>query len=350
MTFAEQNEHAIRQSIAGEKPDVQPVLFFINFPFIKSLLDVDLHEYFNNPQVMMEAQIETYAKLGLNGPLYPDFGVVPECHALGAQVEFDYLGFPSVRSPLGVEIDAFADLKVADPWAGSMLTQALETLIYMKDHAPSNFYVTNSLIQSPFTAAAILRGISDFCMDVIDEPDAVKQLLSVVTKTDIAFLKEEEKILGYGLKQILIGDDISSFIRPEQFKEFIRPCYDEIYGAFPTAERWLHNDAEALHLSECIADAGFKLWHVGSCFDICEARKRTGGAVSLVGNLVPVKQVAELSEQEVYAAAIDEIKKFDGDPKYILGLGGFISYGTPLENLKAIIRAAQAYPREPENR
>ena len=141
----------------------------------------------------------------------------------------------------------------------------------------------------------------------------------------------------------MICDDISSFIRPEQFNEFIRPCYDKIYQAFPTAERWLHNDAEALHLSECIAAAGFKLWHVGSCFDICEARRRTGGTVSLVGNLVPVKEVAEYSEEEIYAAALKQLEKFGGDPKYILGLGGFNSYGPPLENLKAMIRAAQTY-------
>ncbi len=340
MQAARANLERIKDSIQGLKPDRRPYLFFINFPFIKSITGVNLHEYFNDPKTMMDAQVETFRKLGLDGPLQPDYGVVAECSGMGSEIRYDDLGFPSVRHADDIELEELINMPVADPWAGSLMTNALEALIYMKEHAPSGFRVENSLMVGPFTTAATLRGISEFCCDVLTEAELVKELLHKVTQSEIAFMKEQERILGK-IDYILLADDISSFFSDEHFREFVTPTYDQLYAAFPNAQRWLHNDGEAGHLAAAIADAGFKLWHCGTSFDIAQARIDSRGEVSLVGNLSPISDIKNGSTEEVKARAAAQLDIFASDPKFILGAGGYINYGTPLENLLAVIEAAE---------
>ncbi len=340
MTLSERNQKRIRNSIEGRKSDRQPFMFFINYPFIHSVTGVPLHEYFNDPKTMLDAQVETFRKLGLNGPVMPDYGVVAECSGMGAHIQYDKLGFPSVHNPQNLELEEVVKIKPGDPWAGNLMTKALEALQYMKGNAPEGFIVENSIMVGPFTTAAMLRGISDFCADLYEEPDMIKALIDTVVETEIRFMKEQEKILGK-LDHILLADDITSFVSEGQFREFVMPAYDKLYSAFPGVERWLHNDGEAGRLAGLIADCGFKLWHVGTCFDIVQARKDSRGEVSLVGNLSPLTDLRQGTAESVWEAANRQMDLFEGDSKFILGTGGYINYGTPPENLIAVIKAAE---------
>lgn len=341
MSIAQDNLQRIQKSLAGEVPDRQPFLLFINFPLIKSVTGVNLHEYFNDPRIMMDAQVETFRKLGLQGPLYPDYGVVAECSAMGSEIVYDDLGFPSVHADESLEFeDVVEAAKPADPWNGSLMTRALEALEYMVAHAPADFRVENCGVVGPFTTAAQYRGISEFCVDIYMEPELSEELISICTQTLINYCKEQQKILGKPLEHILVYDDTTSFLKPDNYRQFSMPYYDMLYREFPGTQRWLHNDANGVHLSELIAEAGFVLWHTGRVFDITEARKKTNGKVCLCGNLSPLEEIKTGTPEEAKAAALRQIAIFNKDPKYILSTGGFISYDTPVENIRALIEAA----------
>lgn len=343
MSMALDNAERIRKSIAGGAAEQQPFLLFINFPLIKSVTGVDLHEYFNDPKTMMDAQIEVFSRLGLDGPLYPDYGVAAECSAMGSEIVYNDMGFPTVHGDAKMELeDLLARSKPADPWGGSLMTKALEALEYMVKNVPSDFRVENCGVVGPFTTAAQYRDIQEFCVDLYMEPELVHELLELSTETIIRFCREQQKILGRDLEHILIYDDASSFLNEENYRIFSMPYQEKLYSAFPGAERWLHNDAEALHLSELIAESGFCLWHTGKCFDITEARRRTQGKVSLCGNLPPLEELLKGTPEDVAAAVNRQLDVFDKDPKYILSTGGFISYGTPVENIQALIQTALA--------
>ena len=120
-------------------------------------------------------------------------------------------------------------------------------------------------------------------MDIYDDPDFVQALMEIVINTQIAFMKEQEKILGQ-LDYILILDDISSFLSENQFRELVIPAYDRIYAEFPNVQHWYHKDADAGHLSSAVADSRSQPWHVGTTYDIVETRQKTQGKVSLCGN------------------------------------------------------------------
>ncbi len=220
-----------------------------------------------------------------------------------------------------------------------MLTQALNALEYMVVHKPDGFEVQSSIVQSAFTGAAMLRGINDFCADVIEEPEAVCALMDLVLETDIRYMKAQEKILGK-LDHILLSDDVSALVSANSFREMILPYYERFFEPFPESQRWLHNDAQALHLAPVLKEINFKLWHTGSCFDSRRAMELLDHSLCLAGNLSPVA-LARMTEEEAYDAAVKELKQFNAEPRYLLGTGGFISYGTPVENVRAILAAAE---------
>ena len=59
-----------------------PCMLFINYPLFSDLAKISAREYFGDPQCMLEAQVETYRKLGVDGPVSPDFGTVVEFKVL----------------------------------------------------------------------------------------------------------------------------------------------------------------------------------------------------------------------------------------------------------------------------
>ncbi len=329
----------IRNYIAGRFEDRYACMLFINFPFITSVTGVNLQEYFRDPKTMMDAQVETWNALGVKGWLWPDLGVVPECAAMGAKVVYDDKGFPSVSPPVNREISEFLDLKPADPYGGNMLTQALNALEYMVAHRPDGFEVQSSIVQSAFTGAAMLRGINEFCVDIMEEPEAVRALMDLVLETDIRYMKAQEKILGK-LDHILLSDDVSALVSANTFRELILPYYERFFEQFPESQRWLHNDAQALHLAPALKEMNFKLWHTGSCFDNGQAMELLDHNICLAGNLNPVA-LAGMTEKEAYDAAVTELKHFHAEPRHLLSTGGFISYGTPVGNVRAMLVAAE---------
>ena len=143
------------------------------------------------------------------------------------------------------------------------------------------------------------------------------------------------------MSRVLLSDDISSFLSAGQFEALVRPVYDRIYGAFPEAQRWLHNDGSAAHLARSILQAGIQLWHIGKDMDLGELLRLTEKKVALCGNLNPVTELLGMTPEEVEARARKEAGQYRETGKHVLSTGGFISYGTASETILAMMRGAE---------
>ncbi|HKK96099.1 MAG TPA: uroporphyrinogen decarboxylase family protein [Anaerovoracaceae bacterium] len=343
-TLRERNAERLKASIASEKCDAHGVFNFYTFPFFKALTDVDLKEYFHNPQVTLECQIEAYEKLdGIGNPL-PDMGAVAEASGLGAEIVFDGNGFiaahPNPRIAEADDEDDLDWLKPADPWADNYMTRALETLQYMVDNCPKGYKVNPHPIMGPFTVGATIRGISDFCADTIAEPNLVNKILDVVVETQIRFMKEMEKILG-SLHHILVADDLSAFLSEPAYREFVLPRYEQLFAEFPNTQRWLHNDSTARHVAPAIADSGMVAWQYLPEISPMDALELTKGKVTLLGGLSPL-DLQKWTAEETYQNCTKVLESFNGESKCVLAAGGSINQ-VPIENLKAMFKAADDY-------
>ena len=57
MTFLE-NYDRIRRCVEGKPVEQIPYMLYINFPFIKSVTGITSQEYFSDPRLQMEAQMQ----------------------------------------------------------------------------------------------------------------------------------------------------------------------------------------------------------------------------------------------------------------------------------------------------
>lgn len=319
-------------------------LFFMNHPFFASASGITLKQYFESPQEMMQAQIKTFELTGYKNPLLPDFGVLPVANGLGCRVTWDNMGIPGCEKRKADSIEELSGLKPADPKADNYMGKVLTYLSYMEEHKPEGIQAGPSLLMGPVTAASMIRGTTEFCIDIFDDPDGVNRLLDIITETSIAYLKAQEEILG-PLKYLVVSDDISSFLNRSQFEEFSVPHYEKLLCHFPYAAKILHNDGNAAHLAEAIGETDFDYWHVGNCIDILQARADSRGKITLIGGLDPVSEVAGLDQESLYNRAVKLLEEFGQDDGLILSAGGFINYGTPPENIKAVHQAVQEHLR-----
>lgn len=316
----------------------------MNHPFFASVCGLTLRQYFESPQTMMQAQLKAFELTGYKNPLFPDFGVVPVASGFGCRVVFDNIGIPGCER-LEAELEDLDGLEPADPKAENYMGKALAYLSYMEKYKPKGIQAGPSLLMGPATVAALIRGTTDFCMDIFDDPERVRRLLDVITETSISYLKAQEEILG-PLKQLVVSDDVSGFLSRSQYEEFVVPHYEMLLCHFPDAVKILHNDAEAAHLAGAIGDTKFDYWHVGSCVNLLKAREDSHGKITLIGGLDPIREVAELDQKTLYETAAERLQEYGGDDKLILSAGGFVNYGTPPENIKAIVKAVQKYFKE----
>ena len=337
-TLKERNAERLRKSIAGEKADGYAVFNFYTYPFFKNVTGVDLNEYFHNPKVHFEAQLEALEQLDGCGNFTPDMGTVAETSALGGKVRFDSHGFISVEPAEIEEIEDVLAIKPGDPWGDNYMCHALEALEYMVEHCPDGYKVNPHSLMGPFTVGAQLRGISDFCADTIAEPELVEAVLDLVVETQIAFLHEQEKILGGPLHHVMVCDDLTAFLNPQTFQEVILPYYDKLFAEFPNTQRWLHNDSTARHIAPYIPDAQMKVWQYHPSISPQEALELTSGRITLLGGLSPV-ELAGFTVEETIKKCNEVMDSFDGNNKCVLSAGGSVNQ-VPIENLKAMFRVA----------
>lgn len=331
----------LQGSISGKPCDHHAVFFYYTYPFFHTLSGVDLHAYFHDPKVMFDTQLEVLERLGRCGSFAPDEGAVAEGSALGGTVRFDDHGFISIKEAPWDDLEDAAGLLPGDPLGDNYMRLALESLEYMLSHAPQGIKVNPPCFIGPFTMAAQVRGISDFCMDIIEEPELAKELLHTCALTAIAYIKEAQKIFGKPLHHILLADDISSFLSRPQYQEFVMPGYQTIFREFPDVQKWLHNDAGAGHIMQDIAATGWDAWQYSPDIDPVKALEDTAGKVSLLGGLDPVA-LQSMSAEETYAHCMERLAHFGGNTKCVLGPGGSANQ-IPMENIMMILKAADDF-------
>ena len=68
--------------------------------------------------------------------------------------------------------------------------------------------------RGPLCLASFLRGMTEFLMDLIQDPENAHRLLARTTETVIAWLKAQAEVIGDSVEGILVLDDIVGTIGP----------------------------------------------------------------------------------------------------------------------------------------
>ncbi len=198
-----------------------------------------------------------------------------------------------------------------------------------------------------FNAAADLRGIENLMMDPYLDEDLYRELMDCITNLQCSYNQHlaETAIECVGIQAHMAN---SGTVSAAYYRDYVLPYEKKLVSAIHTAGKKtvFHNCGPAGTLYPCYRELGMTLWETVSAEpqgdnDLAKAKAELGDAVCLLGNLDQINFLKKASPEEVDAATrrIVSIGKPGG--RYIFSTSDFLEKHTPLENVKAMIKAAR---------
>ncbi len=317
-----------------------PVALIIDSPWIPGYLGINHLDYYLDPDVWFNSNLrimEEFPEVTFFPSWWVEFGMAAEPSALGARIRF-WANQPPGISPSLLRIEDVEHLQPADVQSDGFAALALRRYLTVKQKVFDAGYIIPAVAaRGPLCTAAFCRGVDDFLMDIVENPEAVHKLLEMTTRLTVDWLKAQAEAVGETVEGILVLDDIVGFLSRKHYLEFAHPYLRQVFEAFP--HEWVkvyHNDANIKPMLEDLAETGFDVLNWGKNLDLTEVSSRIGNRVCLMGNVNPLEIGTRGTPEEVKGATLEVLSK-SGGKGIILSLGGGVSPGMPGPNIRAMI-------------
>jgi len=365
----EQRKARVLKAKRFEPTDRVPVIPAIAHRFLVPKVGVSFREYYHNPETMLRTQILAQKWLlenirtdaySITGPwvgAWTDFQNTFEAGSLGCEVVFPEDDIPWVGKPW---VKTAADLKKLEQidYIGSGINARQvayrKAMMAVADKYPVRFQggpvfypgenpgLTHTS-DGPFGVAGDLMGQTEIFEAVCSAPDFVRELLRIVTDKMIAYLDfcwSEERLPRP--RDFAWTDDLAVSLSDRQFREVVLPAEKRLRFQF---DGWLslHMCGSAGHLLKTFRDELqiHELQGFGYQVDLDTVGAILGGRVVLVGNVNPLLIHSGTPEQ-VRDATMRVIKKLGHFGGLIVQDGSNIPPGSPIENINAMMAAAES--------
>ena len=172
-------------------------------------------------------------------------------------------------------------------------------------------FVTPLLAPGVFEQCHFLMEIQNCLMAFYENPDEMHELIDCITEFELDYARE---LCRYIKPDALFhhddwGTQISTFISPDMFREFIKPAYEKIYGYYKSHGVELiihHSDSFAATLVPDMIDMGIDIWQgVMTTNNIPELIRKYGGKISFMGGIDSATVDFEGWTQEVVAQQVE---------------------------------------------
>lgn len=348
MTPRERFIAAVRNQI----PDRVPVCPWLTSAFFSDYYGIDHLAWYRDQEIQLKAMLEFYTR-------YPDMQYFPGFRAsAGSSAEASGLGCeietPEGQSPHALPVieDITRDVKkfkVSDPYHDGRLPGILEKYAWLSEQLPKNgFEVTAGFLHAPFDVASLVHNLEDLMMDLIDHPAEIHQMLEIIAESCIAYMQAQWDVVGGTLVQVMIADDVGGMLSPPQWWEFSGQYIKKVLDAAPEGVFTIvHNCLKTDHILDMYPDTGADALQMDPEIDLADVKRRIGDRMALIGNLHQLKTLEHGTPEEVEAECRDMIHKGAPGGGYILSASGCLSRETPLENLDAMVAAAEKFGRYP---
>ena len=201
----------------------------------------------------------------------------------------------------------------------------------------------------PFTTACKLRGTTQMCMDMLLDPEYVKELLSYITEAIIVRTRAWRKYLSLPEKMdpVFLGDDSCVLLSPEMYREFVMPFHKRLYEEFGTknASRAIHLCGKAFnHFLIMGRELGVTIFDTGFPINLRELYEQLGSHIIVQGG-VHVELLRGGTEEEIVNKSREILEELKPYKKFIFRDANSVAPLTPVSNLKAMYEACRKYGR-----
>lgn len=376
INFDKHNEEVreVWDAYYSGKPIRVPVILGIN-PRIY-LLNPELNtecisfqQYSQDPDLMAQVQMISQhyirhnmlqdAEMGLPNSwnINVDLQNYYEAAWFGAEIEYRTGQVPDTRQLLTSDNKHMLfDRGIPDSIEGGAMKKAWQFYEHMnankenysyKGVPAGNIGMPGGGTDGPMTVAANLRGATEFCLELYEDPDYANELLNYITEATIARIKAYRKTLNMEMKPQVFwfADDSIELLSVDMYKEFILPYHkkliQELAGEGP---HWIHLCGDVDRLMPTIKEElNVNTWDAGFPMNYADMRDKlgeefsiqTGPKVSLLINGTP--EQVEMETRNILESGITRGGKF------IMRDANNLSPLTPVKNVEAMYNATKRY-------
>lgn len=328
----------------GDIPDMLPVIPQ-SFMFAVETAGMKIGDVNRNGRKMAQAHIISQEKYGYDGCVI-DFDDATIAEAVGAKVIFreDEPATVDEGCPVLKDLRDVYDMPIPDPLRSGRLCEWLEATRTLVDAIGDRVFVMGRAYQGPFSIACLLRGTTQFMMDLLTEDKRlINDVLEYCRKISAVFAKAQKDA---GAHATSIGDAFAgpNLISPDMYREFAlepeRKLAKDVqdYG-IPFS---IHICGNTNGIIQDMGTTGARILEVDWMLDIKEARRLVPENIVLMGNVDPSFPLVIGTPIDVDAAVRDLIEATQGR-SHIVSSGCAMGRNTPPENFKAFIAAARKY-------
>jgi uroporphyrinogen-III decarboxylase len=368
----ERRKRRIEQVRRFETPDRVPVIPAIAHRYLVPIAGTTFRDYYADPETMLRTQIVAQKWLmenirtdaySITGPwvgAWTDFQNTFEAGSLGCDVVFPDDDIPWVGAgwvKTDADLRMLESMEFVHAGLNARQIQYRRRMIEVADRYPVRFQdgpvfypgLEASMTHTsdgPFGVAGDLMGQTELFLAVRERPDFVREILRIVTTKLTEYLDfcwEEEKLPVP--RDFAWTDDLAVSLSAEDFRALVLPFERALRFNFD-GRLSLHMCGSTDHLLEIFRDdlqinefQGF-----GYQVNLEKVKRVMGGRVVLIGNVNPMLiQTATPAEiREATRRVIDLLAPCRG---FIVQDGSNIPPGTPVENINAMMEAAELYGR-----
>jgi uroporphyrinogen decarboxylase len=357
-----------------EAVDRIPVTPAINFRYLIPKVNVSFHDYYSNPESMLYSQILGQKWLMENIATdqctvtghwvggWPDFQNTWESSSLGCTAVFPPDDIPWVSGKGWVKTDKdLIQLEKIDMIHSGVNAMALEyrkKMIALAEKYPVRFQggpvfypganpeLTHGS-DGPFTVAGDLMGHTELFIAAMERPNFVRELLRIVTEKIITYLDFVWELCRFPTRDFAFTDDLAAGLSRKVYQEVVLPFDQKLRFHFDGYIS-MHMCGKVTHLLDLFLE-GLKINELsgfGYMLDLERLGEVMGGKIVLAGGVNPML-IRSGTPQEVILETkriIDALGKYKG---LILMDGNNVPPGSPVENINAMMQAAELYGRNP---
>ncbi|MEW5735381.1 MAG: uroporphyrinogen decarboxylase family protein [Thermodesulfobacteriota bacterium] len=328
------NKQAMHRSLffrfAGRRVPLTPVA-----TVAARLTGKSIRQTFSDPDAMYDAACAAIFRFKLDAMMIvADFTV--DAEALGCKLRFPENELPSVATHFVKSHDDLKKLSPVNPLRDGRMPVFLNVIRRLTRRFP---LLMGSGSCGPFTTAAELCGVEDFCLKTITEPDFVESLMGFCTDQIIAYNRAQVEA---GSDVIVLGEPSASVLSPRAFTRFALPCLQRIADALPCPVV-LHICGDANHLVSAMAESRASALSFDAPVDLWAAAQKLPEHMIIAGNLDPISVMAELDAGGVRQKTRELLEKMKSVPLFIPATGCDLMPETPFENVDAFFETVKNF-------
>jgi len=323
--------------VDGKKPDLLPVGFIIDSPWLPGWYGINTMDYYSNGQLWFEANkkaIETFKEVMFLPGFWAEFGMCTEPSAFGAKCRWETANLPHAE-----KISSDIDVLCALPKPHAEKDGLLPFIINRLQHAAPRIEemghgIKFAVARGPLNIASFLFGTTELMMALMDEPEKCHRFIGMITDFTVDWIGYQMERFP-SIEGILLLDDIIGFLGDDLCREYVVPYFKKVYGSFNAKINFLHNDAAGLVSAPYLPEIGVNLFNYSFEHTIAEMQKLTGNRVALLGNIPPRDVLKAGSPQDVREAARRSLDGVEDFRRIIMSCGGGMPQEVPSENIFA---------------